>query len=699
MKVPLPNLDDRRWVDLVEEGRSLIPLYAPEWTDHNIHDPGITLLELFAWVAEMDIFQLNRIAERHKRKFLALVGITPDAPQPARTVLSFTLADGAAPLQFPAEVEFAGHDPFGEVTRFRTLDPLTVVPGRIERVLIKDAQRLHDMTDRLRRGESFPLFGAIPQAGAELYLGFNHAWPQGQSVNLFFNFEAKHAGAEERRRVLQELQYRRINCRPLFREFPCKDRVLTPFGVEPHPERLPPHHGVRLVWEILASKGTETAWWQLGPEEVDDDTRAMTLDGPVRFDFPVKMVKSGEGQENQEGIPRDFYYLRVRFEAGAYDAPPVLRSLALNGVRAEQAITVGTEQIIDGQEVVAVKLGIDHGVPNQELKLPVAPVQISSFRLFTFEPMTNEWRTWDVSADFNASTRTDSQILLDPTNGAITFGNGEKGRAAPLDATIFAIYRTTRAMAGNLAANTIDDLVDSAHNRSILVNFNGVKQQLHITNPIAASGGAAAETIEGAVIRAIELLNMTWRAVTLKDYEELALNTPGVRLSRATAQANLHPSFPCLKTPGMITLIILPDMPETRPAPSLGLRRAVTTFLQQRRVIGTRVEVVGPTYLEVAVRGKVKAVPGINKANLQQKIVAGLDGFLDPLRGGPEKSGWPFGRDVYRSEVMQVIGEIDGVDYVISLALIADGCEPECGNVCLSPTWLVAAGPHNIEVV
>ena len=83
MKVPLPNLDDRRWTDLVDEGRSLIPLYAPKWTDHNIHDPGITLTELFAWIAEMDIYQLNRIPDRHKRKFLALIGITEPSPSVA----------------------------------------------------------------------------------------------------------------------------------------------------------------------------------------------------------------------------------------------------------------------------------------------------------------------------------------------------------------------------------------------------------------------------------------------------------------------------------------------------------------------------------------------------------------------------------------------------------------------------------------
>src|SRR5262249_5157637 len=107
MKVPLPNLDDRRWSDLVDEGRSLIPVYAPDWTDHNIHDPGITLLDLFAWIAEMDIYELDRITDAHKRKFLELVGIKIEPPRAARTVLSFTLKEGASPGRLQANPELS----------------------------------------------------------------------------------------------------------------------------------------------------------------------------------------------------------------------------------------------------------------------------------------------------------------------------------------------------------------------------------------------------------------------------------------------------------------------------------------------------------------------------------------------------------------------------------------------------------------
>ena len=195
------------------------------------------------------------------------------------------------------------------------------------------------------------------------------------------------------------------------------------------------------------------------------------------------------------------------------------------------------------------------------------------------------------------------------------------------------------------------------------------------------------------------MLNETSRAVTLKDYERLGFATPGTHLARAEARANRHPSFPCLKATGLITLVVLPNMPVPRPTPSLGLLRTVASYLQHKRVIGTRVVVVGPDYLEITVRAKVKAFAGISRGNLQQKIVAALNTFLHPLTGGPDGIGWPLGRDVYRSEVMQLIDQVVGVDNVIELELIADNCGPQCGNICLGPTQLIAAGNHVIEVI
>ncbi|HYH47797.1 MAG TPA: putative baseplate assembly protein, partial [Thermoanaerobaculia bacterium] len=134
-----------------------------------------------------------------------------------------------------------------------------------------------------------------------------------------------------------------------------------------------------------------------------------------------------------------------------------------------------------------------------------------------------------------------------------------------------------------------------------------------------------------------------------------------------------------------------------RPVPSPGTRRDVAAGLARRRVIGTRVVVTGPVYWDLFVRARVHPFPGTDPAELSRRVAAALDAFFDPLAGGPQGDGWPFGRDVYRSEVLQVLDETPGVDHVLSLELVVDGVG-RCGNVCLGPTGLVAAGAHEITV-
>jgi hypothetical protein len=752
VKIPLPNLDDRRWADLVEEGRSLIPLYAPGWTDHNIHDPGITLLELFAWIAEMDIYQLNRISDEHRRRFMALVGITPAPPLAARTVVSVSLADAATSVvELKSTTELAAKDAHGDETRFRILDSIEIAPGKLAAIQVKDAKGYHDLTDEWQRGESFASFGAIPEPGSELYLGFDRALPQDKAVSLFFKFAGPGSGEDERLRLMEEAAASVRDCRPPGSE--CEKKHPSPLLLEEQLKQVPQFHWGRTSWEFSTEIAGKQKWLALSSnsEQVIDDTHAMTLDGRLVIKLPQAMTAASVGK-----IASDFYYLRCRFEAGAYDATPVIEAVILNGVRAEQTRPVATTWTIragvtasgnvpapgdsarvnfrldargriselefedsDGGAplftvldykpagpattgkltIEAVLAGFGNGAPGQTLVLPAAPVYEESLRLFSLEQ--DRWREWSLRLDFDASTRSSRHFLLDATDGSITFGDGESGRVPSVGEMVCAAYRATRAEAGNLPARTSLYLLDSAHNRAVN-DFDLISRGLKdatLMNGIAATGGEAAETVDHAAGRAIELMSATHGAVTLPDYEELARRTPGVRLARASARANLHPSFPCFKAPGIVTLIILPDMPAARPTPSIGLRRAVTRYINRRKVIGTRVEVVGPTYLEVAVRAKVKPLVGVSKAALAEKIKNALDDFFDPLTGGPDKTGWPFGRDVYRSEVMQVIDEVAGVDHVSSLDLIAEGCDPQCGNVCLAPTWLVAAGQHEIEVI
>src|SRR6266853_2175493 len=94
--IPAPKLDDRTYADIVAEAMRLIPRYCPEWTDHNPSDPGITLLELTAWMTELILYRLNRVPEKNYVAFLNMVGIRLRPPQPARGLITFELVGGAA---------------------------------------------------------------------------------------------------------------------------------------------------------------------------------------------------------------------------------------------------------------------------------------------------------------------------------------------------------------------------------------------------------------------------------------------------------------------------------------------------------------------------------------------------------------------------------------------------------------------------
>jgi hypothetical protein len=753
MPLVLPNLDDRRWADLVEEGRALIPVYGGEWTDHNVHDPGITVMELLAFVAEMDIFEQNQVTDRHKRKFLELIGVIPQPPSSAQAVISIALPDSGAPLALPAGVELAGNDLSGTETRFRSLDPMNVVAGGVAGLQFKDTTGFHDLSTAWRRGDPVQPFGASPVPSNEFYIGLKAALPPGVPVRLYLTFADGHSGWDERKRLQQEACELQEICHPP-QENPCQKCAAQ---ATKNPVAVPPHC-VRTVWEFLAVTATGTQWTALdaGNGEVDDQARAFTLDGYVVFTLPSAMALQSVGAASVA-----WYYLRCRFAAGAYDAAPLLGGIAFNGVISEQSSPFGAPLTIarganviyassgppkpgesttlqlqlDGESRIialsfgggqpgdpdffirdyqppsagntgvlnfeAALLGFGTGTPEQQFTLPELLAQQCDFALYTSE--NRSWRHWCLQPDFDASTWADYSYTLDPTSGEVTFATGEKSNIPPANAAVFVRYRSTRGDLGNVPARTVTRLADSPHNRALLANpgWDNVKNQIaSVSNPRAAMGGAAAETVSHAAGRAVTLVESTGRAVTLADYEELAAETPGTRIARVTAFANLHPDFPCFQAPGMTTVIILPYLPSGHPSPSSCLKQGVAKYLRRRRVIGTRVEVVGPTYLEVAVNATVQAAGKVSKTALQQRIIDAINNFFDPLVGGPDGTGWPFGRDVYHAEIMQVIDRVPGVDHIISLELFSGGCcQPQCGNVCLAPTWLVEAGAHQIQVV
>ncbi|MEO5817967.1 MAG: baseplate J/gp47 family protein [Gemmatimonadaceae bacterium] len=800
MPLPLPNLDTRRWSDLVDEGRALIPRFAPAWTDHNIHDPGVTLIELFAYLTEELLYRANRIPDRHRRKFLALLGYAPNAPQPASCILGATLSPGSGSIIVPHGTVFVADAGAGVRLPFHTRDDASLVEAQLAVIQSYDGKRFHDRSRAARELLPLHVFGPNPllphpyvaAKAPALLLGFDRALPKNVPVRLYFRF----AGAmrNERQRLLDEAAEIALDCvQPLG---PCEPRcppkrdpwcsdvdpagapAPVPSGTSISPT-LPPHHSVRTVWEYLAADG----WHALDPlaGDVDDRTRGLTLDGLVTLRIPGDMAATAIGV-----VVTPRFYVRCRLLRGAYDSAPVLLALTMNalitgqampaierytiaatvvpvgaiaaGLRSHFSLDIDESGVIqrieagvadaDAPELLVVdftapssgnageitldlvRLASGTGLPEQHPVLPDAPVSLGRVVLRTLEATgaaSQHWVDWTQRLDLDSAKPTDRRFALAPTTGELHFGDGVRGRVVPQGAPILAQFESTAASGGALAAARAWALADIALNHAVLGPLFTPLASATVSNAFPSDGGADEEDIGAAATRAASAL---WsherlvrlcpngecatldqierasvldlpepdRATTLLDFERIALEVPGTRVRRARAWAELDPAYPGLEASGTVTVVVVPELPFGKPQPSAGLLRALRRWLDRRRVLCTRLVVVGPEYITVSVSARVRAASGADPSRVHADVVKSLETFLDPLIGGPASRGWPFGRDVYRSEILQVIDQVRGVDHVLELTISADGRDVACGNLCVPPTWLVTSGVHSIEV-
>jgi hypothetical protein len=781
MTLPLPNLDDRRWQDLTSEAIPLIPRYAPSWTDFNIHDPGITLTEMFAWLTEAMVYQLNQVPDRFSWKFLSLIGHHRHGPAPARTILTFNPAPAGPPLRVPAGTQFSAPAVFS-LTR-----ALDVAQIEIAAVQTDDGTgTFRDVSADFAQALPIMPVGTNPAAGAALYLGFQ-AVPQTSPAALWFKF-AGPSGLLDRARLVEEAAAHTASCQNIMPGWACGDTTPAAESCQCETDDpAPPHHSARLVWEFFSPGGD---WVSLipvappsrpAPGEIFDDTRSLTLDGLVEFNLPATAAPTAVG-----AIPANLIYVRARLAAGAYDAPVTLTSLWPNAGEAVQTAPLTQALAIAGTvqpplpaptpgdtialsftitpdltiqsialqtppptgapaflclaylppaagapgtiTLAAAVAGLGTGVPSQTLHVPNAPLLDCCFTLYLHDGKS--WVLWRRVTDFEAATRTDLAFTLDPTTGLITCGDGEHGQVFPQAAAIVVTASSTLAASGNLPASTPWRIAQTPLNTLLLATMPGDARTLLgqiAQNPIAATGGASAETLphaEGkaaAVVHAHErILDLAEsaqqptldqipkpqvlalpppdQAVTIFDTERLALNVPGTQLARARAWPDTDPALPGIHASGVVTVVILPAMPIPAPTPSAGLIAAVSTYLNRRRVLCTRIAVAAPSYVTITITASITALTGAATATVKAAILSALEAFLNPLTGGPAALGWPFGRFVYNAEILRLIATTPGVDYVKSLTMTAGKGQPQCGDIALCPTFLVTSGPHQITV-
>lgn len=197
------------------------------------------------------------------------------------------------------------------------------------------------------------------------------------------------------------------------------------------------------------------------------------------------------------------------------------------------------------------------------------------------------------------------------------------------------------------------------------------------------------QPLSGDLTRDIEQtmldLRQRYRAAMPDDYEYLALRswpeTPQaralaskgrIRRARCVPQRNLEaPAVAdrAARASNHVSLVVVTDSAQARPQDATQVRQELWRFLDERRLLTTRHHVVEASYVPVALTARLRLRNSIDTAPVQQQAVKVVRAFFDPLTGGPNRSGWPFGRNVYLSEIYQLLDALPSVEYVEDVQL------------------------------
>lgn len=657
MALPIPVLDQRDFEQIVAEGRAMLPPLAPGWTDYNLSDPGITLMELLGARLEQTLYRLDRSPPALLRSYARRVGVAPLPAQVAEAVLLVAAQD--APLVLAAGTQVGGDG--GAV--FQTATALAVSPARLVKVLAGA-----DVSAANQAGAApWLVFGAAPQAGAALYLGFDRPLgAPGQPLRLYAWGAEPAADRALRARLLAEqvaAQAQAAHCAS---------------GCAPEPADWRLHYSARTVWEFY-----DGATWK-ALDGVVDETRACSLSGEIGF-----LAPTGHAAGGPDAL---LFFVRCRLLRGRYACPPRLSRIAHNAVPARHAADIAQPET----------LGPSAGHAGACFALGARPVAPDSCALALLSAAGSD-SGWSAVADWDASGPHDRHYLLDAAAGSITGGNGLAGRVWPAGALLQISYQVGGGAAGNLAAGALARVLASPLNaaRHQAANAGASPDwgKLAIEQPFPALGGADAETPGATVARAHAAAFAPERAVTCDDFARLARDVPGVPVARAHAVANYHPGLPCVDAAGCVGVIVVPACADPAAAPDADLLAAVRRHLDHRRTLATELHVVAPRYQVVAVSATLCGDGQVAAAVLQAAAAAALARFFDPVRGGPDGAGWPIGRAVYRAEVMAALAQVPGVVAVAGLGLAGEGdAAPRCGNLTLCPDGLVRSGAHQFRV-
>jgi len=659
MPLPTPVLDNRRFQDIVDEAKRLIPQYCPEWTDHNVSDPGIAVVELFAWMTEMLLYRANQVPDKCYVKFLELIGLKLQPPTAASAAVTFYLsAPQRTEVKIPAGTETATtRTESSPAVIFTTEEDLRILPPVILGAYTHSASRGKDgwvHHDLSRLDDSITIFPnpPLPNDGFYFALKNDHS---GHALAL--NIGCKRAGGA---------------------------------GVDPS---RPP-----VEWQVW--QGDVKRWVPCQVEK--DGTRGFNADGEIILHLPTM----AEGEFSQKRA----YWLRCRLTDAQikppnYEVSPMieryLRLESIGGtVTARHAVSVKSEL-----------LGRSDGTPGQVFKLQNTPILSRDPETdhLTVETPEAAAVAWEEVSDFGGSGENDRHYTLDEQDGSIAFGpsllqpNGAVyrfGAVPPKNSLLrFTHYQHGGGVEGNVPIGAISVLKSS------------IPYIARVANRERAIGGRNAQSLEDGKLRAARHLRSRTRAVTAEDFEFHACEVPGIARARCLTPG-AQPGEAAAIQPGQVFVIVLPEIESVdRPDPTElmlteNLRTSVLKYLMARSVLGIGVEVRLAELTCVSVSADLHLREGTEPEAGEEAMRRGeelLYRYLNPYRGGPDGKGWPFGRSLYLSEIYGLLQGIPGVEFVEAVNVYVNEpgewtpSKPAPPSLRLPKYGVICSATHRIE--
>ncbi len=663
MSLPVPNLDNRRFQDIVDEAKGLISHYCPEWTDHNVSDPGVALLELFAWMTDMLLYRVNQVPEKNYLKFLELLGIQLEPPRSARASITFYLsAPQPTATEIPQGTEVATmRTETSPAIIFTTEQRLVIQPptilgaatrsmsGKQEKWIRHDLKRLTSSTGAL------PMFSNAPVPNDAFCLALEKDHSQ-HVLRL-------HIG--------------------------CKEASAT--GVRPE---NPP-----LEWQVW--QGPFVRWVNCTIEQ--DTTQGLNADGEIVLRLP-QMV-----EEDLGGIRA--YWLRCRVTElkpgqAPYQVSPVIeRYLTLEAIGG----TVGARHAIAVKNEV---LGYSDGTPGQVFQILNVPVlsRDPATDYLIVEPPGNAAEQWKEVVDFGDSEGQDCHYVIDSLAGTIHFGPS----LIQPDGSVYS-FGTTPPRGSLLRLNRYQYGGGGNGNvpaKVIKVLKSAIPYIAQATNWEPAVGGRDPQSVEDAKLRAARFLRARTRAVTADDFEFHATQVAGIARARCLAPGE-QPGDATDIPPGQVFVLALPQV-ETPEKPQPGQlvlsaekRQEVLEYLRHRCVLGTAIEVRLPDVIWVSVRAELRLPEGIDpalRAETERMAYEKLYQYLNPYLGGLDGKGWPFGRSLHLSELFSLLQQLPHVEFVESIKVerskpgSAVPAEPAPPRLALRRHELLCSAHHSIVI-